>query len=239
MSKLLVVLPVILKQTTDICIESLLRADSAAGLKPDEILLVDNSKKGDWAQHYGLEVYRDPEGHNLGVARSWNVGAERVLEGKLDYLVLMSASMRFGPIMHTTWRRQMKKFWGATAIEADGHSWHLIAIHRSVFETIGIFDGNFYPAYFEAIDFAYRMRMKDLENMWPRVWVNALSQGVALHNQLVSVPAPPLLQYYAEKWGGPKGEETFTQPFGNRPLDYWQDLTIPQLASKYGLDNWW
>jgi hypothetical protein len=243
MNGLLAVLPIISHHTADVCVASLQRPDSASGLDSGEILVVDNTRDGT-AGAYGYRTYRDPDGHNLGVARSWNIGAREVLEQGLDYLVLMSSSMQFGPILHTTWKRQMETFWGATAIECDGHSWHLIAFHRTVFEKIGLFDENFYPGYFEAIDFGYRMRMVDLENHWPRVWVNALSQGAALHNEIVSCPAPPLLDYYEEKWGGPKGEELWDRLFGQagpceKPLGFFEDRTIPYLAAKYELKEWW
>lgn len=238
MTGLLAVLPVISHDTADICIGSLLEPGNASGLHPDEILIVDNTIGGT-AGRYGLRTHRDVDGHNLGVARAWNVGAREVLDRDLDYLVLMSASMRFGPELHTTWRRQMETFWGAKVIEADGHSWHLIALHRTCFEQVGLFDENFYPAYFESIDWCYRLRMIGWEQGFIRVWVNALSQGSALHNQIVSTPARPLLDYYAEKWGGKKGEETFVQPYGSKPLGFFDDVPIPVLAERYGLEVWW
>lgn len=242
-SGLLTVIPIITSTYADICIESLRRPDSSAGLKPEDILVVDNSRDGFCEQRYGLPTYRDPDGHNLGCARSWNIGAKRVLDDGLDYLVLMSSVMQFGPELHCTWRWQMNEFWGAKVIEADGHSWHLIAIHRTCFERIGLFDTNLYPAYFEAEDWCYRLRMVGLEQGFIRVWVNALSQGSALHNLIVSCPAEPLLDYMRRKWGGPKGEETFVQPFGSKPLGYFEEEPIPVLAERYGLGErgvgWW
>lgn len=239
MSGLLAVIPVMLTETADICIESILMADSAAGLDRDEILIVDNSREGWAAERYGLRTHRDPDGHNLGVGRSWNVGAREVLERDLDYLVVMSASMRFGPMLHTTWKRQMETFWGSHLIESEGHSWHLIAIHRTVFETVGLLDQNFHPAYSEADDLVTRMVLGGMPLSWPRAWVNALSQGVAVHVQHVSCPWGPLRDYYATKWGGPKGEEVYTLPFGDQPLDYWEDTPIPELARRYRLETWW
>lgn len=240
-NNLLVVLPVMIEAIADKCINSILQPNSAAGLNVEDFLIVDNSKDG-FAKKYqdmGFTVIRDNDNHNLGTSISWNLGAREVVEQKLDYLVIMSASMVFGPELHTTWLKQMKTFWGATVIEADGHSWHLVAINRGVFEKIGYFDENFYPAYFEQIDFCYRMRMLDLEKMWPRVWVNALSQGVGLHNEVIQVPAQPLLDYYKEKWGGDKGKERFQYPFNRRKLDYWERPSIPEMAKKYNLKEYW
>lgn len=244
MSGLLVVLPVLTEHPTDTCIASITAPDNAFEVDPADVLIIDNSRAGFCAERYpGFAVHRDPDGHNLGVARSWNVGARRVLEEGRDYLVLMSAAMQFGPVLHTTWRRQMETFWGAKVIEADGHSWHLIALHRSCFEAVGLFDPNFHPGYFEAIDWCYRLRMIGWEQGWIRVWVNALSQGVAMHAASLACPAGPLLAYYAEKWGGPKGEETFVQPYGSKPLGYFEEVPVPALAERYGLGEygvgWW
>lgn len=235
---LLVVLPVIDTTTTDICVESILMPDSAAGFGGKDMLLIDNTREGNAAYRYQLRTYRDPDNHNLGVARAWNVGAREVLDRGLDYLVLLSSSMRFGPAMHTKWTWQMKAFWGSPLIECDGHSWHLIAIHREMFEKVGLFDGNFFPGYIEAVDWDRRIRLTSVTD-WPRAWVNALSQGTGLALNLVSCPAGPLLDYYKEKWGGEKGAETYSLPFGDKPLDYWEDVPIPVLAERYSLETWW
>lgn len=232
--KVLTVIPVIDKQLATQCVESILRPDSAAGIKQEDILIVDNSKEGlHWAGQEKLQRHRDPDGHNLGVARAWNIGARKVVEEGYDYLTLMSQSMLFGPIKETTWSKQMETFRGENVIESDGHSWHLIALHRRLFEKVGYFDENFYPGYFEQIDWCYRLETLGLQGAWARVWVNALSQTVGHHSHLVL--APPLLEYYREKWGGDKGEETFKLPWGRKPLGYFPDRSIPDLIKEYGL----
>lgn len=239
----LVVLPIITDTYADKCVETMMMPGSSSGFTRDDILIIDNSRDGFCAERYGLPTYRDPDGHNLGVARAWNVGARAVIDRGLDYLVILSASMQFGPNLHTTWVEQMERFWGHPAIECDGHSWHLICFNRGVFETIGLFDERFFPAYFEGIDFSRRMKHAGMEGAWPRCWVNALSQAVAGHGQVVSTPAQPLLDYYERKWGGPKGEERWDVPFGDKPIDYWEPAAIPDLAREYELGeygkDWW
>lgn len=238
MTKLLTVLPVIQRSTAERCINSIADPGNSSGLSHEEILVVDNSREG-WGSEFGFRTYRDPAGHNIGVARAWNVGVREILDRGLDYLVILSASVEFGPVLHTTWKQQMETFWGENVIEAQGHSWHLIAFHRRVFEAVGLFDENFYPAYIEAIDFGYRMRLLDLEKDFKRVWVNAMSWGSGMHIHMASMPAAPLLRYYEEKWGGPKGEEKFTLPFGSKPLDWFPEKSIPELVKEYELEVWW
>ena len=244
---LLVVVPVIWDVPADICMGSMLAENSSAGFAHDEILVVDNSREG-WGHKYGVRTHRDPDGHNLGVARSWNVGAREVLDRDLDYLVICSASMQFGPMLHCTWRWQLEQFWGETVIETDGHSWHAIAFHRRVLERVGLFDPAFWPAYVEGIDYGYRMRVLGLEHGWRHVWFNALSQGHGMHVDRTTWDAPlcpfgPLDEFYRAKWGGPKLEETWVLPYGNKPIDYIVEEPIPVLAERYGLGprfgGWW
>ncbi len=215
--------------------------DNALGVDRSEMLVVDNTRAGFTSPVSDIEVHRDPAGHNLGVARAWNIGARRVLERGLDYLTLLSSGVEFGPMLHTNWKWRLGEFRGALIIECEGHSWHLIAIHRTVFETIGLFDENFYPAYEEAIDFGYRMRMAELEGVdHVKAWVNAVSWATGMHREMVTINPTALLDYYAEKWGGPKGTEEFTTPFGKGgPLDYWSINDIPTLAARYELETWW
>lgn len=253
---MLVVLPIIRLDTAARCLNSITRENSAAGFTREEMLLVDNTESGSVPGAFpGFRVHRDPGGHNIGVARAWNVGIREVLNSKLAYVVFLSASVEFGPELHTTWKGQMEEFWGSHVIEGWGHSWHLIAFHRRVFETVGLFDENFYPAYFEAIDFGYRMRICGqtpdnpgdmiynpeigLEQDFKRVWVNAISWGAGQHIDMADMPAAPLLKYYRDKWGGDKGEEQWTLPWNGKPLDYFPEKSIPDLAREYGLNRWW
>jgi hypothetical protein len=245
--RVLAVIPVLDWAIARPCIDSIAAPDSAAGLDPSEVLIVDNAREAfpHYAmtlEHGGLQpmrYHRDPDGHNLGVARSWNIGARAVLDEGQEYLIVCSSVMRFGPLLHTSWLAQMERVWGARVIECDGHSWHLIAFHRTVLETVGLFDENFYPGYVEGIDYGLRLRMLGWEGGWPRMWVNALSAGVGAHVDMVSCPWTPLNAYYMDKWGGPKGEETHTRPWGDKALGYFPEHSIPELAEKYGLEVWW
>lgn len=238
---LLVVLPVLHPETSEKCLASIVAPKNSLGIPTSKILIVDNSTTG-FAKQYvkdGFQYYRDPESHNLGVARAWNIGARKVVNEKIDYLVILSSSMLFGPLLHCDFAWQMNTFWGADVIEADGHSWHLVALHRSLFEKVGFFDENFYPAYFEQIDWCYRLRVNGLEGGWSRVWINAISQGSAMNIDKIDCPAQPLLDYYAQKWGGAKGEEKWVVPYGDKPIDYFEQNSIPSLANKYHLTRWW
>lgn len=242
--RLLCVLPVLDERIADQCVASILREDSAAGLRPDEFLIVDNSRDG-FGKKYeanGFRVWRHPDGHNTGTSRAWNLGVSEVLHKGYDYLLIMSASMMFGPELHTTWKRQMLEFWGAKVIESTGNSWHLIALHRTCFEKIGLFDTNYF-CYDEATDWCTRLRLVGWENGFIHAWSNCMSTGVAQHLQFVHLPNEGQQRYYRDKWGNDKGHEVWMLPFGTKPIDYFEDVPIPVLAERYGwgerFDKWW
>jgi len=244
--KTLTVIPVIDIDKGKECFESIIKSNSSSGIEAKDVLIVDNTKDGIKNRYSflgvvqpapDLRIYRDPDNHNLGVARSWNIGAREVVERKLDYLIIMSQAMLFGPEKEVTWTGELEARNGEYLVEALGHSWHLIALHRKCFEAIGYFDENFYPAYFEQIDWSRRLELTNLSKEWPRVWVNALSTSVGAYSYL-TLP-DPLLAYYREKWGGDKGNEQYRLPFNGRAIDFFPDNSIPELAKKYKLREWW
>jgi hypothetical protein len=104
-----------------------------------------------------------------------------------------------------------------------------MAIGRNAIETVGYFDQNFWPAYFEDADYFRRLELSGIPNLWDeRILVE--------HNRSQTVRADFLLKqlhdervrrnerYYVRKWGGlrgwggpeePPGQEFFTQPFND------------------------
>lgn len=161
---------------------------------------------------------------NRGVAASWNIGIDQMERLGADWLIIVSAAIRFGPPGGDDLLAALDANPDALAVEAaQGIGWHLIAIHRRVFETIGRFDENFWPAYYEDIDFGRRMWLGFAQQQWPRIHCDVslagFSHGVDLGGAVID--NDKLAAYYAEKWGGPKGEETYHRPFGNRPIHWW------------------
>lgn len=162
--------------------------------------------------------------HNRGVAASWNLGIDEVERTGADWLVIISAAIRFGPPGGYDFLEALDANPDALAVEAaQGIGWHLVAISRRTIETVGRFDENFWPAYYEDIDYGRRMWLAFNQEQWPRVHVDVsiagVSHGVDLGGAVID---NELLQtYYRRKWGGDKGEETLTAPFGSHPINYW------------------
>lgn len=164
---------------------------------------------------------------NRGVAASWNLGLAVMREQRADWLVICSAAVRFGQAGGLDLVEQLEFHGDALAVEPVSTGWHLIALHRRVFDRCGVFDENYWPAYFEDVDMGRRITLAfgDSHGLWPKVDVDASvvsnAHGVVLAG--VDVNAPRLAAYYRSKWGGDKDHEKFDTPFGQReqPLSYW------------------
>jgi hypothetical protein len=176
-----------------------------------------------WTGHLTI---RDNTRENLGVAASWNLGARTVLNEGQDWLVVISAAVRFGAPGGADFLDVLESSPEDAVLEAGhGIGWHLIAFRRSVLLEVGLFDEVFYPAYWEDIDYGRRYYLRygpSGEPWWKKVSVDCaiagFSHGVDLGG--ARVDSNHLMGLYEAKWGGPKGAETYDRPYGDRPLDF-------------------
>lgn len=101
----------------------------------------------------------------------------------------------------------------------DAAAWMFRA---SITDTIGYFDENFFPAYFEDNDMHYRIKLSPYK-------IGSLSTALFYHfgsktqNKSHMPVVPAILfrknqDYYISKWGGPPRREKYTKPFnkGNK-----------------------
>lgn len=166
---------------------------------------------------------------NKGAATSYNIGAKRVLEEKLDWLITLSPSTRFGPKGGTDFVNFLERFKSYWVVEsALPVGWHFIAWNRKMFERIGLWDENFWPVYGEDADISYRILtaieedgLKEKWAVFPTdAWVTM--QGYSAHKGGVKFDQTAIWDYYIKKWGGRSGHEIYKKPFNNYPIDWWQ-----------------
>ncbi len=194
------VVPSIYRPYTDECL---------ATCRLEDVLVVDNTV------------------HNKGVAASWNDGIDHMRARDADWLIVMSASMRFGPPGGLDFVEHLEANPEAHAIAATDvkGGWHFIAFSRLALDTCGRFDQNFYPAYYEDIDYGTRLRF-GLEFNHPKVEIEAYCKSVGHGTRLGKVKCDdqPCRQYMLDKWGD-ISNPTWEHPFNNPdfPLTYWPD----------------
>lgn len=157
-----------------------------------------------------------------GVAGAWNIGVDRVIDEGIDWLVICSESMRFKP---NSAKKIQQALDNASSddmvLPAEGFGWHLIAIRRELFLTVGYFDEVFFPAYFEDNDYHYRVKMISEQlgkpwYPWAYFTLDAKLLGTAqgLRFRRYEMDFGFLKSKYEEKWGG-SPVEVYKHPYNN------------------------
>ena len=220
--KYLAVLPWVYKPYYDAC---------RATMHPDLVantLFIDNSQK------------------NLGIMRSHNIGAQRVLDEGLDWLIILSAAIRFlepgGMDYVQVLADNMDHYviHGATPnhppapdqTKVDNQEqpeyrngvfgWHLTAFKRELFENVGIWDENFTPYGYDDIDLSIRIQAhykgRPGWGTFP-VEVSDTTMSHSINLGGVKSQDETKIEYFHRKWGRYHGEwqvPSYPTPF-NEP----------------------
>jgi hypothetical protein len=186
----------------------------------------------------------------LGVAGSWNQGIDYMKHRDADWLIIISAAMRFGKEQGRDMLAQIKAHPSADIIRfaekevpesqfdmenkannppyPKAFYWHCTAISRDLIERVGKFDANFYPIYFEDTDYDLRIKKAGYKASDIIAPIDAKSVGTGHAVKLAGVESPstPLVLYFAEKWGRhPSASQLgdYERPFNNKynGLDFW------------------
>lgn len=176
---------------------------------------------------------------NLGVMRSHNMGIDYMKEKEADWLIVISAAIRFGDEGGLDFARALDRYDGMVLEAAGVFGWHLIAFRREVFELAGRWDENFTPYGFDDLDLSWRiqialsLRYETGKELWTKFPVDVYDEGMGHSIKLANVEAPaaPRLAYLMEKWGviimgdGGKGPFRYTHPFDDETKDvrWWPD----------------
>lgn len=197
----------------------------------------------------GARVVEWPE--NRGCAASWNVGLKEIEKDKLDFVIICSPSC--------IWDREDERAFAKKIEESEklgsGHMYiatgqhvtdtHAFAITKLGLKTLGYFDENFHPVYFEDADFYRRMALAEVY----RVFIDGLRKSAPLnggvkkddriwHQYIHS--AEKLKEYYIKKWGGMPGRERFSTPF-NKPemtIRDWPEVDRDKLLKPISEERW-
>jgi len=174
----------------------------------------------------------DNHPQNIGVSKSWNLGVDYMQERQADWLILLSAAIRFHKHGDLKYACELQSPW--RIVEARPvYGWHLIAFHRHIFDSIGRFDENFH-SYFGDIDWSIRIQhaYKPADPPWNKVTVDVTDTGMAHGIKLAHADQQPdwqsadeAINYFKQKWGRHPGgtEPPYQHPFNNpdHGLDYW------------------
>lgn len=187
---------------------------------------------------------------NIGVARSWNEGIKEMFARKYSYMLIVSASMRFrdGARGVMSWLDEHPDEYGLFT----QHGWHCAAIAKKTVERVGLFDVNFYPAYFEDSDYIRRMELAGIHEPCdgtrhiPGITIDAESIGDAMTIKTTDIRVNHAAcgRYFVKKWGAMPSYKSkkerdlmYSYPFNDakNDLSYFPDTLIEQLKKEYGL----
>lgn len=219
MTSFVAVLPAIIPDLARRCVESM--APELRG----QLLLVDNTETGEiHDEHVGNVMFSVKHGRNRGVTAPWNDALAMANALDCEWVYLVSQSVEFGAAG------------GLDLVEASAdekyichsqYGWHALMINRNVWDVCGTFDPVF-PQYGQEVDMLRRMHLAGLPSPTEngreltQVNINASCEpdGRCLISSVVRIRYADHLEKLAAKWGGPKGAETFTRPYGRDELDY-------------------
>lgn len=188
---------------------------------------------------------------NTGVAEAWDRGIDEMYRTGADWLIIISAAMRFGEKKGLDMLQQIEKHSYANIIHfakadvpeqnyagADSPPydsgvfyWHCTAVNRKVFDRIGYFDPNFYPVYYEDTDFDLRFQkgFDDPQRLILPIDAQGSTIGHGVKLGGIEAPAEPNILYFVQKWGrSPEaavlGE--YNKPFNDsdNPLSYFPEV---------------
>lgn len=174
------------------------------------------------------------------VAGAWNLGRDRVLDGRGDWLVLCSTTITFGAACGDDLLDALRDPTAPGVISAIGASWHLVALRAAVLDVVGRFDA-FGRAYCEDADYIIRHRLAGLGDLWAgessrHVEVDHATLGDAhsIEQGLVPSDLPAKARVlYRQKWGGDPSHETLERPFDRPDADWrwtWADERVARMA---------
>lgn len=186
---------------------------------------------------------------NVGIMRAHNMGVDFMREQGADWLIIISAAVRFGErggmdfidtlaehddhyIIHAATDnvaggRQQEDHPGGGINGVFG--WHLTAFKREVFDNIGVWDENFTPYGYDDIDLSLRIQKHYKGapgwNTYP-IDVTDTTMAHSLNMGGVKSPGEPKHEYFQRKWGREGGEWQsmgHEHPFDDetKTLDWW------------------
>ncbi len=176
-------------------------------------------------------VHTEPS--NLGVAGSWNKIMDLSFrDQKAQYTLLLNDDIVIGERFLNQYNKALEK--NAEAFVINGpYYWSAVTVTRNCFDTIGIFDTEFFPAYFEDNDYATRISLYGEssgiggENLY--VIDHDLAPEVQRNSQTVSKDGSLNSNfgkngaYFNRKWGGsPHQENLYKSPFNDNRSEPWK-----------------
>ena len=179
-----------------------------------QIYILDNGNQ-DIQPHLWKPMYKNivliEEEKNIGVAASWNKLCDFIYNVHTHALIL-NDDIYLGTDKYTIEDLINKK---PEPVLYSNMGWCSFILPQRVFEYIGRFNEEFYPAYYEDDDYVYRMKLNRLIPL-----KTPMLNPKLYRNSETIKKDPSIIEYsiknkrkYIEMWGGLPREEKFIKPY--------------------------
>ncbi len=205
--KLVVAIPTI--NRADLLNEAL--AKYFEDFKNTHIAICDNGNQDIITREENFMIYRPQE--NLGVAKSWNMLMDYSDKIGATHVLILNDDIYLGK-NETDLALLIKNNLDADFINSF-HNWCSYILRVDIWKKAGMFDEEFFPAYFEDNSFDYKMTLIGAKKTWtsfldPIVYRNSMTiaKDPALNQKFMQNK-----QMYIEMWGGLPTEEKYLTKF--------------------------
>lgn len=182
----------------------------------NHILIIDNGNQKINARHQNFEIHR-PE-KNLGVAGSWNYIMNKAYDYGYQNTLILNDDIYISHQRNII-ERIITKYKYTDLIRCP-KQYHMSAfiLKTYAFKNTGLFDENFYPAYFEDNDYLYRINLDGgfveiCETLSPEIFNNSMT---IKKDPTLNQNYEKNQEYYIKKWGGTPNREIYKTPFNNQ-----------------------
>lgn len=174
------------------------------------IFVIDNGSQG-LVSHDKVQV--ETPALNLGVAASWNRIMENSIKHGHTHTIILNDDIELCKDEETI-KILINDLHPEAFIKFAG-TWCSYILPNKIYESVGPFDTNFYPAYFEDNDYSRRIQLAGFEI------VEREELRPTLYRNSMTIARDPSLNenfdknrhYYIYKWGGEPNKELYETPF--------------------------
>jgi len=178
-----------------------------------KVFILDNGNQKIVTQSPNQKVFTS--NINMGVAASWNFLAEKAFSEGYFRILMLNDDIELDRDEKEI-RAKLDKYPDHTLVVQDG-TWCSFMLPKVVYDLVGPFDEDFYPAYFEDNDYAYRVKLNSHTEMETHTILNP-----TLYRNSMTIKKDPTLnkkfqdneKRFIAKWGGKPSKETFKKPYG-------------------------
>jgi GT2 family glycosyltransferase len=206
--KLVVAIPTI--NRADLLNEAL--AKYFEDFKNTHIAICDNGNQDIITREENFMIYRPQE--NLGVAKSWNMLMDYSDKIGATHVLILNDDIYLGK-NETELALLIKNNLDADFINSF-HNWCSYILRVDIWKKAGMFDEEFFPAYFEDNSFDYKMTLVGAKKTW-----TSFLDPIVYRNSMTIAKDPTLnqkfmqnKQMYIQMWGGLPSEEKYKTKFG-------------------------